>query len=64
MAGSFPLLMTLVLMLAVWAERLLDKSDELVPIEDKFDSKLETLSPKAGVAVPASRSAFVTEPEL
>lgn len=65
MVGSFPLLMTLVLVLAVWMERLLDNfSDELVPIEDNFDSQLEALSPQAGMAVPAARAAFVTKPEL
>lgn len=65
MVGSFPLLMTVVLMLAVWVERLLDKADEkLVRIEESYDSRLESLSPQAGVSVPSARAAFLSEPEL
>jgi hypothetical protein len=61
MIGSFPLLMTIVLMIAVWAERFLADQDELVPIDDKG---LDVLSPQAGMAVPAARAAMVTKPEL
>ncbi len=64
MAGSFPLLMTLVLMLAAWAERLLDRSDKPVPIEDNLDPQFDTLPPQAGMAVRAARTALVTKPEL
>jgi hypothetical protein len=61
MIGSFPLLMTIVLMIAVWAERFLADQEELVPIDDKGR---EVLSPQAGMAVPAARAAMVTKPEL
>lgn len=63
MIGSFPLLMTIVLMIAVWAERFLAQ-DELVPIEDSYDKGLDALTPQAGMAVPAARAAMVTKPEL
>lgn len=64
MIGSFPLMMTLVLMIAVWAERFLADKDELVPIEDNYDKGLDTLTPQAGMAIPAARAAMVTKPEL
>ncbi|HEX2054684.1 MAG TPA: hypothetical protein VHJ78_13295 [Actinomycetota bacterium] len=65
MVGSFPLMMTVVLMLAVWVERLLDNANEkLVRIEENFDPRSESTSPQAGVAIPASRAAYVSEPEL
>lgn len=64
MIGSFPLMMTLVLMIAVWAERFLAEKDELVPIEAKNDKGLDALTPQAGMAVPAARAAMVTKPEL
>lgn len=65
MVGTFPLLMTVVLMLAVWVERLLDKSNErLVRIEESYDRRLETMSPQAGAPVPSARAAFLSEPEL
>jgi len=62
MVGSFPLLMTLVLILTVWAERILAKPEELAVIDDPFDSA-EGLSPKAGMAMPAARGAFVAKPD-
>ena len=43
MVGTFSLLMMFVLMIAVWAERLLDKSDELVPVEER--PQIDKLSP-------------------
>jgi hypothetical protein len=64
MIGSFPLLMTIVLMIAVWAERFLADQDELVPIDDSYDKGLDVLTPQAGMAVPAARAAMVTKPEL
>ena len=64
MIGSFPLMMTIVLMIAVWAERFLADQDELVPIEDKLDKGFDALTPQAGMAVPAARAAMVTKPEL
>lgn len=64
MIGSFPLMMTIVLMIAVWAERFLAEKDELVPIEDNYDKGLDPRTPQAGIAVPAARAAMVTKPEL
>lgn len=64
MIGSFPLLMTIVLMIAVWAERFLADKDELVPIDEQYDQGVEALTPQAGIAVPAARAAMVTKPEL
>lgn len=64
MIGSFPLMMTIVLMIAVWAERFLAENDELVPIEAKPEKGLDALTPQAGMAVPAARAAMVTKPEL
>jgi hypothetical protein len=61
MIGSFPLMMTIVLMIAVWAERFLAEKDELVPIEE--NKGLDPRTPQAGIAVPA-RAAMVTKPEL
>jgi hypothetical protein len=63
MIGSFPLLMTVVLMIAVWAERFLADQDDLVPIEDSFDAGRETIA-QAGMAVPAGRAAMVNKPEI
>lgn len=64
MIGSFPLIMTIVLMIAVWAEHFLAEKDELVPIEENYDKGLDALTPQAGMAVPAARAAMVTKPEL
>jgi len=64
MIGSFPLMMTIVLMIAVWAERFLADKDELFPIEDKYNTGRDALTPQAGMAVPAARAAMVTKPEL
>jgi hypothetical protein len=64
MIGSFPLMMTIVLMIAVWAERFLAEQDELVPIEENYDKGLDTRTPQAGIAVPAARSTILTKPEL
>lgn len=61
--GSFPLLMTIVLMIAVWMERFLDRSDELVPIED-YEPQLDMLSPHSGMSVPSARAALLSEPEV
>lgn len=61
--GSFPLLMTIVLMIAVWMERFLDRSDELVPIED-YEPQLDMLSPRSGMSVPPARPALLSEPEV
>ncbi len=63
MVGSFPLMMTIVLMIAVWAERFLAEKDEFVPIEENYEG-LDTRTPQAGIAVPAARAAMVTKPEL
>lgn len=63
MIGSFPLLMTLVLMIAVWMERFLDRSDEVVPIED-YEPQSDMLSPRSGMNVPSARAALLSEPEL
>jgi hypothetical protein len=63
MVGSFPALMTLVLIIAVWAERLLAEKEEPIAIEDSVDFGPESLSPQAGVAVPSSRAALLSEPE-
>ena len=62
MIGSFPLMMTLVLMIAVWAERFLADKDELVPIDD--NSARDALTPQVGMTVPAARAAMATKPEL
>lgn len=64
MIGTFPLMMTFVLMIAVWAERFLGEQDELVPIENKFEKGIDALTPQAGMTVPAARAAMVTKPEL
>ena len=62
MIGSFPLMMTLVLMIAVWAERFLADKDELVPIDDT--SAIDALTPQVGMTVPSARAAMATKPEL
>lgn len=56
--------MTLVLIIAVWAERLLAENEEPIAIEESSDFGPETLTPQTGLAVPVSRSALVTKPEL
>ncbi|CAN5901380.1 hypothetical protein BH23ACT12_BH23ACT12_03960 [soil metagenome] len=60
--GSFPLIMTIVLMIAVWAERYLAGIEEPVPVEDIYDSGLDAGSPQAGMAVPA-HAAQLIKPE-
>lgn len=64
MVGSFPALMTLVLIIAVWAERLLTENEEPIAIEESPDFGPESLSPQAGLAVPSSRAALLSQPEL
>jgi hypothetical protein len=64
MVGSFPALMTLVLIIAVWAERLLADNEEPIAIEESPDFGPESLSPHAGLAVPSSRAALLSQPEL
>lgn len=50
MIGSFPLMMTIVLMIAVWAERYLADKEELIPIDDPYDKGLDALTPQAVLA--------------
>ncbi len=55
MIGSFPLMMTVVLMIAVWAERYLADKDDLIPVDDPFDKGFDASVPQA---------APVSKPEL
>ena len=50
-------------MIAVWMERFLDRSDEVVPIED-YEPQSDMLSPRSGMNVPSARAALLSEPEL